>query len=210
MNRRFLIFAVGVTLLSACMVPPTATMPAPVETQIPAQPVASPTEEIGSPTEAAPQGKLPAAPFESRTYINDTVGFALDYPANWTANEMVVGDRGSQVQFLSSPDLADAAVVPAGETRLTATIYQWDPKNDLAAFVEHQKTAWEASGITIVDEEALTLELGLAATSFTLQGSDSDVSSLVTAIGDHYLVLSGEGDLNLAREIMQRLRPISP
>ena len=172
-------------------------------------PTFSATEPALAPTEAIPSAKLPAPPSNSRTYINDTVGFAIDYPAGWTVNEAVLGDRGSQVQFLSSSDLADVSVLPEGATRVTATIYQWDPKNDLAAFVAHQKSAWEASGFTILEEEPRTLELGLAATQFTVQNPDSSFVSLIAALGDRYLVLSGEGNLELAKEIVGRVRPIS-
>lgn len=160
-------------------------------------------------TQAIPNPKLPASSFESRTYINDTAGFALDYPAGWTVNEAVVGPRGSQVQFLSSPDLTNASVLPEGAARLSATVYQWEPKNDLAAFVENQKTAWDASGFSILDEQTLTLELGLPATQFTVQTPETKVLFLITAIGDQYLVLSGEGNLELVKEIVQRVRPIS-
>jgi hypothetical protein len=206
MKRIFLVLSLMGTLLSACMVPPTNTMPAPAETEIPALPAAT---EPTVPTEMNPSGKLPATSFESRTYINETAGFALDYPAGWSVKEAVVGSRGSQVQFLSAPDLADLAVLPEGATRVTATIYQWDPKNDLAAFVANQKTAWDASGFTILEEEPLTLDLGLAATQFTIQTPDANVVFLITALGDQYLVLSGEGNLELVREIVGRLRPIS-
>jgi hypothetical protein len=161
------------------------------------------------PTEAIPSGKLPAASFESRTYINDTVGFALDYPAGWTVNEAVVGSRGSQVQFLSSPDLANLSVLPEGASRVSATVYQWDPKNDLAAFIANQKSAWESSGFTILEEQPLTLELGLPATQFTIQTPEATSIFLITAVGDQYLVLSGEGNLELVKEIVQRVRPIS-
>jgi hypothetical protein len=208
MKRIFVILSFMITVLSACMVPPTNTMPAPVETELPALPAA--TQPGAAPTEARPSGKLPATSFESRTYINETVGFALDYPAGWSVNEAVVGSRGSQVQFLSSPDLADVAVLPEGATRVSATVYQWDPKNDLAAFVDNQKNAWGASGFTILEEEPLTLELGLAATQFTIQTPDANVVFLITAIGDQYLVLSGEGNLELVKEIAKRLRPITP
>jgi hypothetical protein len=215
MKRIFLVLSLMMTLLSACMVPPTNTMPAPAETELPALPVTtSPTETVATkpdaaPTETIPSGKLPAASFESRTYINETVGFALDYPAGWTVNEAVVGSRGSQVQFLSSPDLADMAKLPEGATRVSATVYQWDPKNDLTAFVANQKNAWDASGFTILAEEPLTLELGLAATQFTIQTPDANVVFLITTLGDQYLVLSGEGNLELVKEIVQRVRPIS-
>ena len=101
-------------------------------------------------------------------------------------------------------------VLPEGAARVSATIYQWDPKNDLAAFIANQKSAWNASGFTILVEEPLILELGLATTEFTLQTPDAKVIYLVTAIGDQYLVLSGEGNLELMKEIVQRVRPISP
>jgi hypothetical protein len=202
MKRIFVILSFMITVLSACMVPP------PVATKLPALPAA--TEPAAAPTAEIPSGKLPATSFESRTYINETVGFALDYPAGWSVNEAVVGSRGSQVQFLSSPDLADIAVLPEGATRVSATVYQWDPKNDLAAFIANQKNAWEASGFTILEEKSLTLELGLTATQFTIQTPDANVVFLITAIGDQYVVLSGEGNLELVKEIAQRLRPITP
>lgn len=194
-----------ITVLSACMVPPTNTMPAPVATELPAA-----TEAAAAPTAEIPSGKLPATSFESRTFINETVGFALDYPAGWSVNEAVVGSRGSQVQFLSSPDLADIAVLPEGATRVSTTVYRWDPKNDLAAFIANQKNAWDASGFTLLEEKSPTLELGLTATQFTIQTPDANVVFLITAIGDQYVVLSGEGNLELVKEIAQRLRPITP
>jgi hypothetical protein len=163
-----------------------------------------------TPTETAvPQAKLPAAPFESQTYINEEAGFALDIPASWTTQAGVVGSRGTEIHFLSSPDIAEAATLPEGATRLSATIYQWDPKNDLAAYVANRKTAWEASGFTILEEQSLTLEQGLPAVQFTIQTPDTQSVFLVTALKDQYLVLAGEGDLDLVKQIVQRLRHIS-
>lgn len=214
----FIIFVL-VMLLATCSAP--ALRRALVETEVPALPISSPPganpEPLDpaqdgpapAPTEAAPNPKLPAASFESQTYINDEAGFALDYPTGWTVNEVVVGPRATQVQFLSSPEIAELAVLPEGATRVNATLYQWDPKNDLAAFVANQKTAWEASGFTILDEEQLVLELGLPAMKFTLQTPEANVVFLAAALDDHYLVLSGEGNLNLVKEIVQRVRPIS-
>jgi len=161
-------------------------------------------------TEMVVQGKLPAPSFESQTYINEEVGFALDYPAQWTVKETISGERGSQSVLLSSPATADLPILPEGETRVAVTVYQWDPKNDLAAFVETRKTAWEASGFTILDEEPLTLDLGLAAVRFTVQTPDGLTSLFMfAAIGDQYLSISGEGDLELVREIMRYLRPVN-
>lgn len=212
MRQLLFTLLLGVILLAACAGSPGNTTLEPIITDLPATiPVSTDTAApvIPAPTEAMPNPKLPAASFESQPYVNETAGFALDIPVGWTVNEMVIGDRGTQVQFLSSPELAEAPVVPAGATRVNATIYQWDPKNDLAAFVANQKTAWESSGITIVDEEQLVLEQGLPAVHFNVQTPDMQLVYLMTALDDQYLVLSGEGDLALVDEIVQRVRPIS-
>lgn len=200
----FIVF-VSVMLLATCSAP-NAIAPQ-VQTEVPALPTN--TEPAPAPTEAAPNPKLAPASFESQTYINEEAGFALDYPAGWTVNEMVVGPRGTEIQFLSSPEIAELATLPDGATRVNATIYQWDPKSDLAAFVANQKIAWEASGFTILEEEPLVLELGLPAVRFSLQTPEANVVLLIVALEDQYLVLSGEGDLDLVNEIVQRLRPIS-
>lgn len=189
-----------ILLVTACS-PATTSVPAPAATEEPTL--------TSVPTDVPVNPKLPAAPFESETYINEEAGFALDYPARWTVNESVVGDRGSQVQFLSSPEIADLAVLPEGASRISAAIYDWDPKNDLPAYIAHWKTAWESSGFTVVEEQPLVLDLGLDAVLFTLKTPDSSAVVLITALHDKYLVLSGEGNLELAKEIVQRLRPIS-
>jgi hypothetical protein len=201
------IFVIMIFALATCSAPQPES---PAATALPTQTEIPPTVTAMPPTETSiPQGKLPAAPFDAQVYVNEEAGFALDYPTGWTVNEMVVGSRGTEIQFLSSPDLAEAATIPEGETRLSATIYQWDPKNDLAAYVQHMKDAWTGSGFTIHDEQNLTLELGLPAALFTVQTPDAQVVYLVTALQDQYLVIAGEGDLDLVKLIVERLRPIS-
>ncbi len=216
MNRLIFTLLLAMTLLSACMGAPGNTTLEPVETDIPATvPVSTdtavpmiPSDTAPAPTEAAPNPKLPAASFEAQTYVNQEVGFALDYPAGWTVSEQI-GPRGTQVQFLSSPELAEAVTLPEGAARVNAVIYQWDPKNDLTAFVANQKTAWEASGFPILEEEQLVVELGLPAVQLTVQTPEGQTVFLIAALGDRYLVLSGEGNLELVKEIVGRLRPIS-
>jgi hypothetical protein len=215
MKQSLLALLLGMILLSACMPSaanttleppvPSSTAPVPTETSAPPRP----TDAAPAQTEAVPSGKLPAASFEAQTYINEEAGFALDYPTGWTVNEQVVGSRGTQVQFLSSPELAEAATLPEGATRLNAIIYQWEPTNDLAAYVAQRKSAWEASGFQILTEEPLVLELGLSAVKFTVQTPEAQVIFLFTALGDRYLELNGEGDLELVSEIVGRVRPIS-
>ena len=207
MKRTTFIVFMLVLWLATCGPKPESPAEAP-----PSQPIvpATVTTVPLTPTEAAvPAGKLPAPPFPAKLYVSTSGGFALDYPDGWTVSEMTVGERGSQILFLSSPDLAQAATIPAGGTRIAANIYQWDPKNDLAAYIQQRKTGWEASGFSILEEQPLTLELGLPAVLFTVRTPEADVVYLVAALQDQYLVLSGEGDLDLARTILQRVRPIS-
>lgn len=203
MKRITLVLFILALSLAACAAPATS-LPAPVESTLPVPGVAV-TEAV-----VEPQGKLPAPSFESQTYINEAVGFAIEYPASWTVNETALGDRGSQTQLLSTPEIAELQTLPAGATRVTILINQWEPKNDLAAFVDVRKTAWESSGFTILDEEPLTLDLGLAAIRFTVQTADGvTVLFQFAAIGDQYISISGEGDLVLVEEIMMYLRPVS-
>ena len=208
MKRITLILIVLVLSLAACSAPATPPIASeatliPVDSNMPV-PGVSVTEAI-----VEPQGKLPAPSFESLTYINEAVGFAIDYPASWTVNETVLGERASQILLLSTPEIADLQTLPEGATRVAVVINQWDPKNDLAAFVDVRKTAWESSGFTILDEEPLTLDLGLAAVRFTVQTADGvTVLFQFAAVGDQYLSISGEGDLELVQEIMQYLRPV--
>jgi hypothetical protein len=160
-------------------------------------------------TIAEPQGKLPAPSFESQTYSDETTGFALEYPAGWTVKESVVGDRGSQVLLLSSPDIADLASLPEGATRVAVTVNQWDPKNDLSAFVANRKAAWESSGFAILEEESIKLDLGLDAVRFITQTPDGLTTAwLFAAVREQYVTISGEGDLTLVQEMMRYLRPI--
>lgn len=213
MKRMTFVVVVLVLWLSTCSAPqleaPTPEI-APTQTNVPPTLTPTVTPFPPTPTETAvPASKLPAAPFDAETYINEEAGFAFDYPAGWTVNEMVVGPRGTQIQFLSSPELVDAPLIPADQTRLSATIYQWDPKNDLDAYVQHWKEAWSNSGFTILEEQELTLELGLPAVQFTVQTPDTQTVFLVTALEDQYLVIAGEGNLDLVKQIVQRLRPIS-
>ena len=215
MKRTLLVLSLAVSLLSACGMLPADGVSAPPATIAPELPSETATlipaaeSPVALPTEGAANPKLPGASFEAQTYVNEAAGFALDYPAGWVVNELAVGPRGTQIQFLSAPELADVATLPEGATRVSATIYQWDPKNDLDAYVANRKMAWEASGFQILEEESLMLDLGLPAVRFTVQTPEAQAIFLFAALGDQYLEVSGEGNLELVREIVQRVRPIS-
>lgn len=140
----------------------------------------------------------PPVSFEAATYRNESAGFELDYPATWTYVEDIYGDRGSGAQFTSS-----------GEIVMSATVYLWDPTNDLDAFVAVRKQAWSASGTTIVSEEEISLAGDHRAIRFVIQTQVGEQAFIMfTTIGERYLELAGSGDLNLLAEIAGTVRMV--
>ena len=175
-------------------------------------PTSAPTEKptmLPAPTSAPTEVKIPAPTWEAQTYFDEEIGFALDVPATWTYTEQAVGERGLQVKFLSAPDISDNAVTIEGGVRLIVTLYDWEPKNDLPAFVAVRKEAWSASGSAILNETRLTLDGGLAATLITLQTPETTLVYLLAYVGEKYLVISGEGDLELAKQVFLTLREVT-
>jgi hypothetical protein len=170
--------------------PPTATT----------QPTDAPptSEPLPTATSTPPQPQLS---FEPATYRNDSTGFELEFPSSWTpSDEVVLGDRGSSIQFTSQ-----------GEPRMDITILRWDPVNDLAAFVDTRKQAWEASGFTIESEEELTLEGDRKAASFVYQTPTGEKTFIAfTPAGDRYLQFSGNSDFDLLKEIVRTVRVLQP
>lgn len=154
---------------------------------------------------------VPQLAFEAATYRDEEAGFEFDYPVGWAFDPGEHQSRGYYIQFYSwewqPGDQIDS--LPEGETILSVTLQLWDPKNDLEAFINQRKLAWDASGISILSEERLTLAGDRPAAQFVVQGSDgSQAYFLLTTNGEDYLVLSGNGDLSLLAEIAQTLRPI--
>lgn len=169
-------------------------------------PTSEPTA-LPAPTETP----VPVPAFEATTYRDEVNGFEFDYPVGWAFDGGESQSRGSYVQFYSwdwkPGDPIDP--LPAGGSILTVTNQLWDPKNDLEAFVNQRKQAWDASGISILSEERLTLAGGRPAAQFTVQGVDgAQAYFLLTTNGENYLVLSGSGDLNQLAESARTVRTI--
>lgn len=166
-----------------------------------------PVEVIPTPT-ASP---IPEPAFPKATYQDTTNNFEFDYPAGWAFDSGEHQSRGYYVQFYSwdwHPDDPIDSPPPEG-TVLAVTVQFWDPKNDLEAFTNQRKLAWDSSGISILSEEQLFLAGDRPAVQFTVQGIDgSQGFFLLTTNGENYLVLSGNGDLSLLAEIARTLRPI--
>jgi hypothetical protein len=143
--------------------------------------------------------------FTPAVYQIEEIGFELRYPQEWMVDEGILGSRafGATITSWQHP-AGEVDQVPDNETILSITIYQWDPKNDLDAYVQtRMRDAWSASGIQILTEEEITLDGDHSAVAFTVR-SEADLEEaffLVALAGDEYLVLSGSGDLELLKEI---------
>jgi hypothetical protein len=176
----------------------------------PSTPVVRPPEPTAAalPTLPAPPTQETPA-FVPATYRDDINGFELDYPSDWSLDpNSAVGTRGSQAQ-LFSPGTTAEALVPGG-SRLSITVYQWDPKGDLSAYVAQRRLAWDASGFEVRNGSLTQLADGRPASDFFIETSDGvPAYFLLTTLGDQYLQLAGEGDLVLLQSIARTLRQLS-
>jgi hypothetical protein len=151
------------------------------------------------------QGEVVGMPdisqFEPATFRSDPLGFEFDYPVEWTVSDQgQIGDRGSTTQFLDGERVA-----------MQMTIYLWDPQNDLAAYLEQRKGAWNASGMTLLAEEDWLLAEGHPAAAFTLETVEGEIAYFfLTTIGDRYLELSGSPQTELVAAVAHTVRLFEP
>lgn len=195
MKRIALVIAAASALLAACT---------------PAASTVRPAEPTTAPVETLPPASTPESlPFVPATYRDQVNGFELNYPSDWTAEpNRVIGSRGSQAYLFSPGTTAES--VPAGGSRLTLTVYQWDPKGDLGAYIAQRRTAWDGSGFKVRDGSLTSLVDGRPASDFFIETPDGLLSYfLLTTVGDQYLQLAGEGDLILIEAIAGTLRPLA-
>ncbi len=141
-------------------------------------------------------------------FKDEAANIQFSYPEGWIfAPEKVVGDRGSQSALLSPGSSLEALAENGSRIVLTTNI--WDPKNDLSAYVAQRKIAWEASGFTILSEETIKLTDNRDLVIFKVETlKKTQVLFAFTNSGENYLQLSGEGDLQLCREIMDSIQTI--
>lgn len=187
-------------LLAACASPipaapetPMPETPAPPAATAPATAVPSTTEPAPAET-AGPQA--PALSFDPATYRDEAAGFEFEYPASWSLTPGEQGERAAVFQLTFE-----------GAPRLTVTLQRWDPRGDLPAFVAKRQQAWSASGFTVVSEEPVVLTSGQPAAHFVIETSAGDRAlHFFTILGERYLELSGEGELELLAEITGTVR----
>ena len=186
------------TLALAACAPPTAPTATP-----PPAPVKVVTATPATPPEAAA-----GLSFQPAVYQDDQGRYQISYPASWTVEAAVAGSRGSYVQFTSwQHEPGGFNEVPEGGTVMQVTIYQWDPKGDLAARLEMRRTSFIDSGNTILEESRFDVPGGPSGVRLLLQNADGSLSPVVLlTLGNYYLELSGEGDQTLLDEIMGTFR----
>lgn len=203
MKRVFIVVATLalVSLLQACspLRLQETPLPSPV---IGPLPTVTPIEIIPSPTatEGIPEGFT--------THKDETYGYQFDYPSDWMLDSIVVGSRapgGYQLTSWSHEPGLISEVQPGG-TIMNILIQLWEPKGDLSAFIDQRKTAWQASGSAIVSEEDLTLKNGQPAKEFVLESQGQTSYTLISVLGDNYLVASGNGDIDRIRQVARSLR----
>lgn len=166
-----------------------------------------PIEPTGTPLPT--EIPIPQPAFEATTYRDDEADFEFDYPVGWAFDPGEQQSRGGYVQFYSWEWNPGDPIepLPTGDSVLTVTVLNWDPKNDLEAFVDQRKLAWDSSGTLILSEERITLEGERAAAQFTVQSPNgAQAFFLFTTAGEQYLIFSGSGDLSLLADIAHTLR----
>jgi hypothetical protein len=143
------------------------------------------------------------------TYQDPNYGFTFDYPSAWMLDPVSFGSRAPAGYQLTSwyhePGLVNET--PTGETILNITIQLWDPNNDLKAFTENRQNAWKASGFSLQSTEDLVLANGNPAKAFVITTPDgSHGYFLFTTLGDDYLVISGNGNIELLDLVARSIR----
>lgn len=168
----------------------------------PAQPTSVSLEPAPTVAEATAQPIEPS--FEATTYQDAEGRFSLEYPASWHILGGESGPRGDYVQIASwDPGAAGFESLPAGESLLQITVYQWDPKGDLAARIEMRRTAFENSGITILEEDEVSFPGGPPAVRMMLASNGVSYLTYFFVLGDEYLEITGQGNLPLLHAVMQ-------
>lgn len=206
MNIRVIGVISVIFTLSACTPfsakSPAEPLPDPAVSEQTAEPLPAEPPEVTESPQILPAGELSFSP---EIYQNADTGFTLRYPRSWMVEESIFGSRASGAVFTSWQHPAgQIEPIPADGSILSATFYQWDPKNDLDAYVQtRMKDAWAASGIKVLSEEAVQLAGNRRAALFTVrsEADGEEAFFLATLAGGDYVVLSGTGDLALLREI---------
>lgn len=223
MKNRFALFGIllaGTLVLSACAGPILWFIPVSSETSndsaggapievvetLPPQADSSSGDEVESGVEVIAEPEVQTQfSFEPAEYLDEEAGFKLYFPVDWTVlPREQVGERGSQAALLSPGSTLEQIAMDG--SRITLMIYKWDPKEDLVAFVNQRELAWEASGFSAIRNGNFTLEDGREVVLYDVKTVDGiDLLVAFTIVGEEYLQITSEGNLDLCKEIIRSL-----
>ena len=217
-----IVLLVGVLSLSACAAWIAGVTPVTRETSggsATGEPVevyeVPPTEEIITVPDENIDGQIPTVDsgdqvmsFSAAEYREESAGLIIYYPVDWSVSPREqIGERGAQAALLSPGSTLEQ--VAEGGSRIMITTYTWDPKNDLKAYADQRRVAWEASGFEILSEESLTLSDDRMVELFRVKNSEGgEVLFAFTDAGEDYLQMFGEGDLDLCAEIIRSMAAV--
>jgi len=217
-----IVLLVGVLSLSACAAWIAGVTPVTRETSggsATGEPVevyeVPPTEEIITVPDENIDGQIPTVDsgdqvmsFSAAEYREESAGLIIYYPVDWSVYPREqIGERGAQAALLSPGSTLEQ--VAEGGSRIMITTYTWDPKNDLKAYADQRRVAWEASGFEILSEESLTLSDDRMVELFRVKNSEGgEVLFAFTNAGEDYLQVFGEGDLDLCAEIIRSMAAV--
>ena len=87
------------------------------------------------------------------------------------------------------------------------TILNWDPKQDLEGFLEVRRTAWNSSGIEVLEETDWIWGEGIPGKTFLLKGLDGAASQVnLTYVADRYLEFSTSSEFEVLPAVVTTLR----
>jgi len=145
---------------------------------------------------------------EISSHTDEAYGYTFDFPSGWMLDAVVYGSRAPGGYQLTSwqhePGLI-SETLPDG-TVVNILVQLWDPKADLPAFIENRMSAWVNSGIEIVFDEPVTLAGEKPAREFVTMSQGERGYTLLTTLGENYLVVSGTGDLEAVRQVAWSMR----
>lgn len=165
------------------------------------------TPEALDPTPLAPT--LESTDKPPRIYHNEEMGFAFAYPEDWVVAYQEGQSRGTYIQFTHSdyePDPESSGLAPE-EILMQVTVLNWDPEQDLDAFLDVRRQAWDSSGAEVISEATWSWGDGIPAVTVIVKGIDGAQSLFVfTYVRDRYVVFSGTDHFSLVESTARTLR----
>ncbi len=134
------------------------------------------------------------------TYHDPELEFSFDYPGEWERGYEERGVRGGFFTFID-PERSPAEILAQ------VTLYRWDPIQDLEAYQQQRRTAWESSQADILEKEDWTWGDGVPGKTFQLESLEGEIVDVyLTFIGDYYLEFTTTSEFDTLAAVVSTLR----